>query len=240
MEMVGETESRRNEAGRGTLRDRILRYTPFLGLVFTALGAILGSAYWMGGRDFVYFALSFMGRWNAAWILLSIFALYLLACEVTDTQWFRRFGIEMMHERLQALVLALVLGSFCLVDPFRSFWTNYWLSRDGRPVRAVVTDIREHGGVEYRYHVDGSEYTASAYCPHAGRVSCFAGESVAAYYSASHPSVSRIERTVSIADGAWPVIIIFIWPFEFMAIATVVSPRCKYAYRLGVPNVQPR
>jgi hypothetical protein len=45
---------------------------------------------------------------------------------------------------------------------FRSFWTNYWLLRDDRQVRAVVTDIREHGGVEYRYHVDGSEYTASA------------------------------------------------------------------------------
>jgi hypothetical protein len=61
MEMVGENESRRNETGRGTLRDRILRYTPFLGLVFAALGAILGAAYLMGGRDFVYFALSFMG-----------------------------------------------------------------------------------------------------------------------------------------------------------------------------------
>ena len=149
--MVGENEPRRNEAGRGTLRERILRYTPFLGLVFAALGGVLGTAYLMGGKDFVYFVLSFLSRWNAGWMILAVFTFYLLAWEVTDTQWFRRFGIEMMHERLQALVLALVLGSFCLVVPFRDFWTNYWLLRDGRPVRAVVTDVREHGGVGYHY-----------------------------------------------------------------------------------------
>ena len=172
-------------------------------------------------------------------MVLSVLAFYVIAYEFTQTQWFRRFGIEMMPERLQGLVLGLALGSFCLVSPFRTVWTNYWLLRDGRQVKAAITDIREHGSVGYRYRVNGNEYTTSAYCPHEGRVSCIAGENITAYYSASHPSVSRIQQTVSMADGAWPVIIFFTWPFEFMAIATVVSPRCKWAYRFGSRNVLP-
>ena len=39
---------------------------------------------------------------------------YLIACEIAETQWFRRFGIEMIEARLQGLVLALVLGSLLL------------------------------------------------------------------------------------------------------------------------------
>ena len=193
----------------------------------------------MGGRDFLNFAFAHLRRWNAAWTMLSVLALYIIANEVADTQWFRRFGIEMMPERLQGLLTASVLGSFCLVAPYLQVWTNYWLSRDGHQVRAVVTDVRGHGSVGYRYRVNGNEYAASAYCPHEGRVSCGAGESLTAYYSDSHPSVSSTRRPVSVFDGTWPVIIIFTWPFEFMFIATVVSPRCKWAYRFGTRNPMP-
>ncbi len=230
---------RHSRASRHTLRGRHVQYLPLLGFVLAAMGGILGAAHLAGGRDLVDSALAYSRRWNTAWMMLCVLAFYLIACEIADTKWFRRFRIEMMQERLQGLVLALVLGSFCLVDPFRAAWTNYWLLRDGRQVKAAVTDIREHGSVAYRYRVNGNEYTTSAYCPHEGRVSCIAGEYITAYYSSSHPSVSRIEPTVSMADGAWPVIIFFTWPFEFMAIATVVSPRGKWAYRFGGRNVMP-
>ncbi len=222
-----------------TLRDRLIRYLPLLALVLAAACGIFAAAYLVGGRDFLDFALGYSRRWNVFWTVLSALALYLTACEIADTNWFRRFGIQMMQERLSALVFALVLGSFCLIVPFRVAWTNYWLLRDGRQMTAVVTDTRDHGSVGYRYRVNGDELTSSAYCPHNGRVSCMPGESVTAYYSISHPSVSRIEPTVSIADGAWPVMIFFTWPFEFMAIATVVSPRCRWAYRFGSRNVLP-
>lgn len=221
------------------MHDRLLRYMPLLGLILAAVGGILGAAYLVGGRDFVAFALAPLRRWNAAWMMLAVVIFYLIASEVTDTAWFQRFGIEMPHERLQALVLALVLGSFCLVDPLLAVWTNYWLLRDGRQVTAVVTDIREHGTVGYRYRVNGNVYTTSAYCPHEGKSSCLAGESITASYSVSHPSVSRIEHPMSMADGAWPVIILFTWPFEFMAIATIVSPRSKWAFNFGSRSVLP-
>ena len=226
-------------AASPTLGGRLVRYLPLLGFVLAAASGVLGAAYLVGGKDSVNFALAYMRRWNEAWMMLSVVAFYVITCEIADTQWFRRFGIEMMQERLQGLLLALVLGSFCLVAPYLQVWTNYWLSRDGRQVRAVVTDVRGHGSVGYRYRVNGSEYTRSAYCPHEGRVSCSAGESITAYYSASHPSVSSTRRPVSVSDGTWPVIIIFIWPFEFMFIATVVSPRCKWAYRFGTRNPMP-
>jgi hypothetical protein len=226
-------------ASRHTLGGRLVKYLPLLGLVLAAVGGSLGAAYLVGGRDLFDFAVASLRRWNTAWMVVSALAFYVIAYEVTQTQWFRRLGIEMVQKRLQGLVLALVLGSFCLVDPFRTVWTNYWLSRDGRQVKAAVTDIRQHGSVGYRYRVNGNEYTTSAYCPHEDRVSCIAGESITAYYSASHPSVSRIRHTVSMFDGSWPAIIIFVWPFEFMAIATVVSPRGKWAYRFGSRNVLP-
>lgn len=226
-------------ASKRTLRGRLVQYLPLLGFVFAAVSSTLGAVFLVGGRDLFDFALAYLRRWNTAWMVLSVLAFYVIAYEFTQTQWFRRFGIEMMPERLQGLVLGLALGSFCLVSPFRTVWTNYWLLRDGRQVKAAITDIREHGSVGYRYRVNGNEYTTSAYCPHEGRVSCIAGENITAYYSASHPSVSRIQQTVSMADGAWPAIIFFTWPFEFMAIATVVSPRCKWAYRFGSRNVLP-
>jgi hypothetical protein len=238
--VVGNDEPKWGGGASGcTLRGRLVQYLPLLGMVLAAAGGIFGAAFLVGGRDLFDFALTYLRRWNAAWMVLSVLSFYVIASEVTQTQWFRRFGIEMVQERLQGLVLALVLGSFCLVDPFRAVWTNYWLLRDGRQVNAAVTDIREHGSVGYRYRVNGNEYTTSAYCPHEGRASCIAGEYITAYYSASHPSVSRIRPTVSMFDGAWPAIIFFVWPFEFMAIATVVSPRCKWAYRFGSRNVLP-
>lgn len=237
--MIGNDDPGWSQASTGTPRARFLRYLPLLGFILAAVSVILGVGYFVGGRDFVNFAIAYMRRWNTAWMMLSFLAFYLIACEITDTQWFRQFGIEMIQQRLQALFLALVLGSFFVVDPFLTIWTNYWLVRDGRQVKAVVTDVRQHGSVGYRYHVNGNEYTTSAYCPHQGRVSCSAGESITAYYSASHPSVSRIEHTESMGYGAWPAMIIFTWPFEFMAIATVVNPRSKWAYRFGSRNVLP-
>jgi Protein of unknown function (DUF3592) len=237
--VAGNDEPEWGGASGRTLRGRLVKYLPLLGLVLAAAGGTLGAVFLVGGRDLFGFALAYLRRWNTAWMMFFALAFYLIACEITDTKWFRQFGIEMMPERLSALFLALVLGSFCLVNPFRTVWTNYWLVRDGRQVKAVVTDIREHGSVGYRYRVNGNEYTTSAYCPHEGRVSCIAGEYVTAYYSASHPSVSRIQHTLSMADGAWPAIIFFTWPFEFMALATVASPRCKWAYRFGTRNVLP-
>jgi hypothetical protein len=206
-------------------------------VVLAGVGSILGAAYLLGGRDLVDIAFASWRRWNPLWMMLSVLAFYLIAHEITQTQWFRRFGIEMVPERLQGLVLASVLGSFCLVVPFRNAWTNYWLLRDGREVRAVVIDFRDHGTVGYCYRVNGNEYTASGYpynFPSAGP-----SESITAYYSASHPSVSETRHPVSIIDGAWPAIVLFTWPFEFMAIATLISPRCKWAYRFGSRNVLP-
>jgi|SRR5580658_2473893 hypothetical protein len=228
-------------ASRRTLRGRLVKYLPLLGFVVAAVGGTLGAVYLVGGRDFFDFALAYLRRWNAAWVVLSALAFYLIAYELTETEWFRQFGIEMMQERLQGLVLALVLGSFCLVVPFRAPWTNYWLLRDGLPARAVVIDLREHGTVGYRYRVNGNEYMASGYEPKKGSVpSMGPGESITVYYSASHPSVSATGRPVTIFDGAWPMIIVFFWPFEFMAIATVVSPRSKWAYRFGSRNILAR
>jgi len=219
------------------MRERLSRYTPLLGLVFAALGGILGAAYLLGGRDLVEIALASWRRWNPLWMMLSVLAFYLIAHEITQTHWFRRLGVDMVQERLQALVLALVLGSFCLVVPFRNIWTNYWLLRDARQLRAVVVDFRDHGTVGYRYRVNASDYTASGYPYEFPRAA--PGESITVYYSASHPTISETRHPVSIIDGSWPVIIFFTWPFEFMAIATLIRPRCKWAYRFGDRNVLP-
>jgi hypothetical protein len=236
--VVGNDEPDWGGASRRALRGRLVKYLPLLGFLVAAVGGTLGAVYLVGGRDFLDFALAYLRRWNTAWMLLSALVFYLIAYEVTETQWFRRFGIEMVEERLQGLVLAFALGSFCLVVPFRDAWTNYWLLRDGRPVRAVVIDLREHGTVGYRYRVNGNEYMASGYEPKKGSVpSMMPGESMTVYYSASHPSVSETQHPVTMFDHAWPMIIVFFWPFEFMAIATVVSPRSKWAYRFGSRNV---
>lgn len=222
------------EAGGRPLRSRLLRYLPLFGFISAALGGILGAAYFIGGKEFMNFAVAYSRRWNTAWMMLSFLASYLVAYEITDTQWFRRFGVAMMQERLQALFLALALSSFCLIIPFREAWTNYWLSRDGLQARGVVT--AEGAALGYRYRVDRNEYRACCYKIGLGMAP---DETVTVYYSASHPSVSALKRPGSMADGIWPVMILIGWPLEFMAIATVVSPRCKWAYRFGSRNRLP-
>ncbi len=234
MGMVGNNGPGWERASGRALRGRLSRYLPLFGFISAALGGILGAAYVIGGKDFVNFAVAYSRRWNTAWVMVSFLASYLVACEVTETQWFRRFGIEMIQERLQALFLALALSSFCLIIPFRDAWTNYWLSRDGRQARGVVT--AEGGALGYRYRVNRNEYRARCYKIGLGMAP---DESITVYYSASHPSVSALKLPVSTADGAWPVMILIGWPLEFMAIATVVSPRGKWAYRFGSRTVLP-
>lgn len=221
-------------AGGRTFGSRVAKYLPLLGFVLAAAGGLLLLAYLVSGRGFVGFVLYYSCRWNMFWTVLSALVLYLIACEITSTNWFRRFGIEMPQERLQGLALALVLGSFGLVVPFRIAWTNYWLSRDGRQVRAVVT--AEGAALGYRYRINGNEYRACCYKVGRGMAP---EESITVYYSASHPSVSEVRRPVSMADGAWEVRVLLGLPFEFMAIATVVSPRGKWAYRFGSRNILP-
>ncbi len=234
IEMVENNGPERGGASERALRGRLLRYLPLFGFISAALGGILGAAYFIGGKDFMNSAVAYSRRWNTAWMMLSFLASYLVACEITETRWFSRFGVEMVQERLQALFLALALSSFCLIIPFREAWTNYWLSRDGRHARGVVT--AEGAALGYRYRVDRIEYRACCYKIGLGMAP---DESVTVYYSASHPSVSALKLPVSMADGAWPVMILIGWPFEFMAIATVVSPRGKWAYRFGSRNVLP-
>jgi hypothetical protein len=231
--LTGNDEPQWNEARRPAMFGRLGRYLPLLGLIIGALGGILGAAYFLGGWDFVAFAISYGRHWNTAWMILSALVFYLVAYEIVETRWFRRFDIKMMPERLQGLVIALVLGSFCLVVPFRDVWTNYWLLRDGRQGTAVVTDARDHGSVGYRYCVDGRWYDGSGHRSVQDRhyANVTPGESTVIYYSASHPSVSQIDHPITMVDGAWPVIIIFMWPFEFMALATVINPGGRFSYK---------
>ena len=66
-------------ASRRTLRGRLVQYLPLLGLVVAAVGGTLGAVFLVGGRDLFDFALAYLRRWNAAWMVLSVLAFYVIA-----------------------------------------------------------------------------------------------------------------------------------------------------------------
>ncbi|HUK91072.1 MAG TPA: hypothetical protein VLZ81_11775 [Blastocatellia bacterium] len=133
-----------------------------------------------------------------------------------------------LQARLAASIIACFLGWF-LVGFTTNAWRNYWLLKDAQQGVAVVARDLGHGAVEYRYAVNGVEYTGRSgrdWWPPYDRVG--PGEKAAVYFSASHPELSQLYMPPAVIEGLPVVLIVLI--FETFAAVTIINPKSGWAF----------
>jgi hypothetical protein len=146
-------------------------------------------------------------------------------------------------ERVWALLLALLLGYYFVVEPARQVWQDYWLVRDAQQSEAVITKEHwaGHGVVVYRYSVNHQEYTGQDHRSYQGPkyARVMPGEKSVIYYSSSHPWLSAFNRPRTVLVEGLPVVLL-VWFIEALLIATLINPRSRWAFNLsGRSEVEP-
>jgi hypothetical protein len=132
--------------------------------------------------------------------------------------------------RISALIFAGLLA--LSVSPIVRQWrANYWLLKDGQWGTATVTGKvwGGHGAVNYRYVVDGKEYTGVSgenhRDPRFTTVQTWVEAPV--LYSASHPGLSSLDPPDHIMV-AFPVVLV-ISVVEVFLVMTIVNPKSRWA-----------
>jgi hypothetical protein len=93
-----------------------------------------------------------------------------------------------------AFWFGVIFLTYCLIGAIKDFRMSYWLTADGKPSTALLTE--EHGRVvTYRYSVDDVEYTGSSRknWENERYRNVHTGQESIVYFSASHPGISSLE-----------------------------------------------
>jgi hypothetical protein len=151
---------------------------------------------------------------------------------------------ERTKERLAGLVTVIVCGAVAVVlgqqawKFLHAVWADHWIRKDANPVIAIVTEAGPKHMLEYRYRVNGRDYT--------GRDSrdwedekdhpLNVGDQVAARVSASHPWLSALGST----GRAWMGLPIFvaISVFELMLLGLFSSGILRLFFGFSLVNEQ--
>ena len=136
-----------------------------------------------------------------------------------------------IRERLFLLIPASVLAYFFLIRPAMQSWTDYWVLKDGLEGRAEITAFGAKNAVDYRYRVNGKEYTGKDRRTWEDRAKT-EREGPIVYYSASRPWLSRLHRPVTLIPAGLPVLLLA-WFFLALMLITIVNPGNKWALQLG-------
>jgi len=125
--------------------------------------------------------------------------------------------------RFIVLIPMILLGRE-LFHAARGAWANHWLTKDGKPVSAVVTEAHDKRVYDYRYVVDGKEYSGySARDWEDEKVHKLAvGEQTSVVISESHPGFSAF-KSRQIDWVAFPIIAMMIL-FECLCLAVLIGP----------------
>lgn len=104
-------------------------------------------------------------------------------------------------------------------------WIDHWLSKDAKTTHALVTQIHPKRVFDYRYSVNGKEYTGTSNRNwedekvHALQ----AREETTVFFSASHPWLSSFQ-TSQITWAAFPIMVLILL-FELFFLAVLVDPK---------------
>jgi hypothetical protein len=137
-------------------------------------------------------------------------------------------------------MIAIALAYF-LSLVVQGSWENYWVMKDGQTDTALVIGLHwsGHGNVDYTYFVKEKEYTG--YSRRDYRNARYAtveiGGRCPVFFSASHPWLSSLRRPEEVVE-ALPVVLLGLL-FETFAVATLINPKSRWAFRFGSRNMFP-
>ena len=131
--------------------------------------------------------------------------------------------IQVLMLRLGVLFMAFMLGRaiFGFLEGER---IGYWLKRDAQQSMATITKEREHDAVDYKYRVDGQDYTGTDQrnwdiekYRNVG-----VGQQSIVYYSASHPWMSSLQTPQFPTTGT--IFLLMACPFECLLLFLAILP----------------
>jgi len=130
--------------------------------------------------------------------------------------------------RLIVLIPMIVIGKE-VYGFAHQVWADYWLSKDGQPIAAFVTDTHPKRVFDYRYSVNGTDYTGTGIREwEAEKIHALqAGETTTIYFSASHPWLSSLQ-TMRLAWAAFPIVVLLLL-VEFFCLAVLVDPKGRWS-----------
>ena len=129
--------------------------------------------------------------------------------------------------RFIVLIPMVILGNLVRLY-VQGVWADYWLSKDPKTVSALVTQTYPKQMFDYRYTVDGKEYTGTskrdweAEKVHALQV----GETTPVLVSASHPWFSSLQ-TWRLRWLAFPFIVLVLL-LEFFLLVVLIDPNGRW------------
>jgi len=110
----------------------------------------------------------------------------------------------------------------------RGVWTDHWLNKDARMTLALITQVHPKRVFDYRYTVNGKEYTGTSIRAwedervHELRV----GEKATVFVSTSHPWLSSLEASPVMWAG-FPFVVLFLL-LELFLLAVLVDPKGRW------------
>lgn len=135
---------------------------------------------------------------------------------------------ERTKERLAGLATLIVVVPMLALGQMawkfvHAVWTDHWIRRDAQPVTAIVTQLGPKRMLEYRYSVNGTEYSGrdSRNWEEERDHPVNVGDEVTARASESHPWLSALGDT----GRAWIGLPIFLITlvFELMFLGILLS-----------------
>jgi len=118
-------------------------------------------------------------------------------------------------------------------------WAEHWLRKDAQPMSAIVMHVHPKGVLNYRYTVNGKDYTGKdsrAWEEDRDR-QLAVGEQTTAFVSASHPSLSSLRLSGSAWIGLPIVIAILV--FELFLLAVLVDGILRLFFGIQIHTGQP-
>jgi hypothetical protein len=136
--------------------------------------------------------------------------------------------------RISFLALAIFFGYSFIFKISYDMRAQYWLSLDAKQTMALITKV--HGqGVNYKYSVDGKEYSNESQRNWEHDVG--AGQESMVFYSSSHPWLSSVTTPQFQPLGAIVLLIALI--AEFLIVITAINPKSTLALNV-LKETQPK
>jgi hypothetical protein len=151
---------------------------------------------------------------------------------------------ERAKTRLGGLVgFIVLLPMVFLGNQVRMFvhavWNEHWVRKDGMQVSAIVTQVDSKSFVNYRFTINGKDYTGN------GRRDwederdhpVGVGDKVTAFVSASHPWLSELDTSRTAWIGLPIAVVILI--FELLLLGVLLDAVVRLVFGLTIHNGQP-